>query len=173
MTVLIAFSALMPLVGWQDRHLACKNWVVECFSEVRCRLAYSPADATAIHCLLLQIGFTFLVLAHPGSPVEHTHTTHNRLMAFDHQTSFVNFLHLRSMASSLFSLRACQSSRTTSPGPLWSACTLNSIHFFTQPSSFRSTCPYQRSLFYCNTNAVIQSLSTYLSNQDKGLLNRC
>ena len=47
------------------------------FSEVRCRLAYSPADATATHCLLLQIGFTFLVLAHPGSPVEHTtpHTT--------------------------------------------------------------------------------------------------
>jgi len=40
-------------------------------SAVRCRLAYGPADAT--HCLLLQtkiqIGFTFLVPAHPGSPV--------------------------------------------------------------------------------------------------------
>ena len=31
---------------------------------------YGPADATATHCLLLQIGFgfTFLVLVHPGSP---------------------------------------------------------------------------------------------------------
>ena len=37
-------------------------------SGVRCRLAYDPADATATHCLLLQIGVTFLVLAHLGSP---------------------------------------------------------------------------------------------------------
>jgi len=32
-------------------------------SGARCRLAYSPADATATHCL----GFTFLVAAYPGS----------------------------------------------------------------------------------------------------------
>ena len=68
----------------------------------------------------------------------------------DHRTSFITFLHLqRSMASSLFSLRAWQSSRTTSlqvlfglplgPGP----STSYSMHFFTQSSSsFRSTCPY-------------------------------
>ena len=34
-------------------------------------LAYGPADTTAAHCLLLskiQIGFTFLVPAHLGSP---------------------------------------------------------------------------------------------------------
>ena len=35
-----------------------KNWVVGCWSGclsgVRCRLAYSPANATATHCLLLQ-----------------------------------------------------------------------------------------------------------------------
>ena len=40
-------------------------------SGARCRLAYGPADATATHCLLLQIfqsGFTFLVLAHPVVP---------------------------------------------------------------------------------------------------------
>jgi len=41
-------------------------------SDARCRLAYCPAaDATATHCLLLhkiQIGFSFLVLAHVGSP---------------------------------------------------------------------------------------------------------
>ena len=66
----------------------------------------------------------------------HTHSTHNRLTAFvrdypgrpvpeetfthshpswSYRTSFIIFLHLqRSMASSLFSLRAWQSSRTTS-----------------------------------------------------------
>ena len=39
-------------------------------SGARCRLAYSPADFTATHCLFskIQIGFTFLVPAHPGSP---------------------------------------------------------------------------------------------------------
>ena len=52
-----------------------KNWVVRCWrgyqSGAMCRLAYGPADATATHCLLLQkiqIGFTFLVPAHPDSP---------------------------------------------------------------------------------------------------------
>ena len=43
-----------------------------CLTGARCRLAYGPADATATHCLLLQhkiqIGFTFLVPAHRGSP---------------------------------------------------------------------------------------------------------
>jgi len=40
-------------------------------SGARCRLAYSPADATAltVSCFSkIQIGFTFLVPAHPGSP---------------------------------------------------------------------------------------------------------
>jgi len=66
-------------VGWvagTASGLYCKNWVVMCWhgylSIVRCRLAYSPADSTATHCLLLQqkiqIGFTFLVPAHLGSP---------------------------------------------------------------------------------------------------------
>jgi len=52
-----------------------KNWVFGCWhgylSGVRCRLAYDAADATATHCLLIskiQIGFTFLVPAHLGSP---------------------------------------------------------------------------------------------------------
>ena len=53
-----AFSALTLLVGRQEGHPACKNRVVGCWrgylSEVRCRLAYGPADATATHCLLLQ-----------------------------------------------------------------------------------------------------------------------
>ena len=91
----------------------------------------------------------------------HTHS--------DHQTSFIIFLHLqRSMASSLFILRAWQSSRTTSLQVLFGLplclgpSTSYTIHFFTQSSSsFRSTCPYQRSLFCCNTNAMssISSLS--------------
>ena len=52
-----------------------KNWVVGCWrgyvSGSQCRFAYGPADANAIHYLLLQkiqIGFTFLVPAHLGSP---------------------------------------------------------------------------------------------------------
>ena len=91
----------------------------------------------------------------------HTHS--------DHQTSFIIFLHLqRSMASSLFILRAWQSSRTTSLQVLFGLplclgpSTSYTIHFFTQSSSsFRSTCPYQRNLFCCNTNAMssIPSLS--------------
>ena len=51
-----AFSALMPLVGQQEGHPACKKlsggvlaWLY--LSGVRCRLACGPADATATHCL--------------------------------------------------------------------------------------------------------------------------
>jgi len=54
----VAFSALTLLVGRQEGHLACKNWVVGCWcgylSQARCRFAYGPDDATATHCLLLQ-----------------------------------------------------------------------------------------------------------------------
>jgi len=53
-----SFSALTLLVGRQEGHPACKNWVVGCWrgylSGARCKLAYGPADATATHCLLLQ-----------------------------------------------------------------------------------------------------------------------
>ena len=63
-------------VGWAARrHPTCKKLscgVLAWLSVWRCRLAYGPADATATHCLLLQrkiqIAFTILVLAHPGSP---------------------------------------------------------------------------------------------------------
>ena len=64
------FSALRLLVGWQEGHPACQNWEMGCWrgylSAARCRLAYGQADDTATYCLL--IGFTFLVLAHLGSP---------------------------------------------------------------------------------------------------------
>ena len=95
----------------------------------------------------------------------HTHS--------DHWTSFIIFLHLqRSMASSLFILRAWQSSHRTSVQVLFGLplglgpSNSYSIHFFTQSSLlFRSTCPYQRSLFCCNTNAMssIPSLSQLLT----------
>ena len=52
-----------------------KNWVVGCWrgylSGVRCRLAYGqlmPLPLTVSCYSKIQIGFTFLVLAHPGSP---------------------------------------------------------------------------------------------------------
>ena len=59
------------LVGRQEEHPACKNWVMRCWcsylSGARCRLsAHGPADATAIpiiSCLVkIQTGFTFLWL---------------------------------------------------------------------------------------------------------------
>ena len=54
----LSFSALTLLVGWQEGHLACKNWAVGCWhgyvSGSRCRFAYGPADAIATHYLLLQ-----------------------------------------------------------------------------------------------------------------------
>jgi len=52
-----AFSALTLLVGRQEGHPACKKLSGEMLawlSGMRCRLAYSPADATATHYLLLQ-----------------------------------------------------------------------------------------------------------------------
>jgi len=53
----IAFSALTLLVGRQEGHPACKKtewWDVGMVVCMGCRLAYSPADTTGTHCLLLQ-----------------------------------------------------------------------------------------------------------------------
>jgi len=49
----VSFSALTLLVGHQEKHPACKNWVMKCccgyLSEAGCRLfAYGPADATSV-----------------------------------------------------------------------------------------------------------------------------
>ena len=65
---LVAFSAVTPLVGRQEGHPACKkNWAVGCWhgylSAARCR----PLPLTVSCFSKIQIGFTFLVLAHPGS----------------------------------------------------------------------------------------------------------
>jgi len=71
-TVTSAFSALTLLVGRQEGHPACKNWVVRCWcgylSGAICRLAYGPADATATHCLLLQWNPDWFSLSGTGSP---------------------------------------------------------------------------------------------------------
>jgi len=51
------FSALTLLVGRQEGHPACKKLsggMLAWLSGMRCRLAYSPADATATHSPLLQ-----------------------------------------------------------------------------------------------------------------------
>jgi len=47
-----ALNALTLLVGRQEEHLACKNWVMRCchgyLSRARCKwFAYGPADVTA------------------------------------------------------------------------------------------------------------------------------
>ena len=73
---------------------------------------------------------------------------------------FISFFYLpRSIASSLFKLRAWESFCTTSLHVLFDLplglepSTSYSIHFFTQSvSSFRSTCPYHRNLFCCSIN---------------------
>ena len=68
-SLLIAFSALTLLVGRQEGHPACKKLSGGVLvSGARCRLAYGPADATASCFSKIQIGFTFLVPAPPGSP---------------------------------------------------------------------------------------------------------
>jgi len=53
----LAFSALTLSVGRQEGHPACKKLsggMLAWLFGMRCRLAYSPADATAAHFLLLQ-----------------------------------------------------------------------------------------------------------------------
>jgi len=74
--VIFAFSALTLLVGRQEGHLACKKleW---CGASVAICLERSadlhttqlmPVPLTISSFSEIQIGFTFLVPAHPGSP---------------------------------------------------------------------------------------------------------
>ena len=75
----------------------------------------------------------------------------------DHHPVFISFFHLpQSIASFLFKLRAWQSFCTTSLHVLFGLplglepSTSYSVHFFTKSvSSFRRTCPYHRTLFFC------------------------
>ena len=71
-----AFSALTLLVGQQEGHLACKKtewWgagVAICLerSADLHTAQLMPLPLTVCCFSKIQIGFTFLVLAHPGSP---------------------------------------------------------------------------------------------------------
>jgi len=74
--VLCTFSALTLLVGWQEGHPACKKlewWgagVVICLEHgADLHLAQLMPLPLTVSCFSkIQIGFTFLVPAHPGSP---------------------------------------------------------------------------------------------------------
>ena len=71
-----AFSALALLVGWQEGHPACKKteWrgagVVICLERgADLHMAQLMPLLLTVSCFSkIQIGFTFLVPAHPGSP---------------------------------------------------------------------------------------------------------
>jgi len=73
---LSAFSALMLLVGRQEGHPACKKterWgavVVICLEQgADLHMAQRISLPLTVSCFSkIQVGFTFLVLAHPGSP---------------------------------------------------------------------------------------------------------
>jgi len=69
----IAFSALTMLVGWQEGHPACKNWLMRCWcgylSEVRCKwFACGPADATATPSSLAPVKSRLVYLSGAGLP---------------------------------------------------------------------------------------------------------
>ena len=75
----------------------------------------------------------------------------------DHHPVFISFFHLlRSIASSLFRLRAWQSFCTTSFHVIFGLplglepSTSYSIHLFTQSVSFSQYMPYHRNLFCCS-----------------------
>ena len=59
MWCLQCFEPLTLLIGWQEGHPACKKLsgvvLTSYLSGARCRLAYGPADATAIHRLFASV----------------------------------------------------------------------------------------------------------------------
>jgi len=74
--VYFAVSALTLLVGWLEGHPACKKlsdevlaWL-SVWSEVQtCIMVQLMPLPLSVSCFIkIQIGFTFLVPAHPGSP---------------------------------------------------------------------------------------------------------
>ena len=64
----------MPLVGWQEGHLACKmtGWdtgMVFVWCKVDLHMAQLMPLPLTVSCFSkIQIGLTFLVVAHPGIP---------------------------------------------------------------------------------------------------------
>jgi len=112
-------------------------------------------------------GSVDFVQDNPSEPIPEQTFTHSHLS----WSSNICLLHLlRSMASSLVNQHALQSFSTISlqvffglPRDL-APSTSYSIHFFIQSlSSFRSTCPYHRSLFCCSTEIMSSNPSLSLS----------
>ena len=76
----IVVSALTLLPGWQEGHLACKKtewWgagMVFCLEQgADLHMAQlMPLPLIVSYFSKIQIGFTFLVLTHPGSPRKRT-----------------------------------------------------------------------------------------------------
>jgi len=89
-----------------------------------------------------------------------------------HHAIFISFFHLpRSIASSLFKLRAWQSFCTTCFHVLFGLplglepFTSYSTHFFTQSvSSFRSACPHHHNLFCCSISIISSNPSLSLNS---------
>ena len=101
--------------------------------------------------------------------VSRSQKKHSPTHHLDHPPIFISFFHLpRSIASSLFKLRAWQSFCTNSFHVLFGLplclepSTSYSIHFFT--SSFCSTCPYHRNLFCCSINIISSIPSVSLNS---------
>ena len=74
--VTVAFGALTLLVGWQEGHSDCKktDWwgagmdiCLKCGADLH-MVQLMPLSLTVSCFSKIQIGFTFLVPAHPGSP---------------------------------------------------------------------------------------------------------
>ena len=111
-----AFSVLTLLVGWQEGHLACKKqewWgagVVVCLQQGADlhTAQLMPLPLTASCFSKIQVGFTFLVLAHLGSPGKRAvkrvcvcvpfqndptrcHSTENKLATRHRVTTFQTF----------------------------------------------------------------------------------
>jgi len=71
--VVLAFSALTLLVGWQEGHTACKKLsggvVIRLEQGADLHMAQLLSLPLTVSCFSkIQIGFTFLVPAHLGSP---------------------------------------------------------------------------------------------------------
>jgi len=68
--VSFAFSALTLLVGWQEGHPACKKLSGEVLAwlSVWSEVPLMPLPLTVSCFSKIQIGLTFLVLAHPVCP---------------------------------------------------------------------------------------------------------
>ena len=167
--VWLPFSVLTLLVGWQGEYLASENHVI--YLQTPC-WTDGDEESRAIMlfvCIAAQYLLTNAVSS-SAHQLTHTQPFYGSVDFFSettrvswyqrkhlpthtyrgHHSSLIHFFHLlRSMASSLFNPRACQSFFTISLQvffglPLGQASSTSySIHFFTQSLlSFLSTCPY-------------------------------